>query len=74
MPKRIFYAMRRSVTSPAVRYPPDPRALFLLLMCVISGIPLVFANATPQSIVAQLDPPWIVAWGVMLVGGVGTTL
>jgi hypothetical protein len=62
------------LTSPAVRYPPDPRAIFLLAMCMVSGVPLVFANATPQSIVAQLDPPWVVAWGIMLTGGAGSTL
>ena len=74
MPKRMWYAARRSFTSPAVRYPPDPRAVFLLAMCVLSGVPLVFANATPQSIVAQLDPPWVVAWGIMLTGGAAVTL
>jgi hypothetical protein len=74
MPKRILYAVRRSVTAPAVRYPPDPRALFLLAMCVISGVPLVFADAAPRSVVANLDDPWVIAWGVMLVGGAGLTL
>ena len=69
MPKRILIRAVRNFTSPAVRYPPDPRALFLLGMCVVSGVPLVFADATPQSILAQMDTPWIVAWGVMLAGG-----
>lgn len=67
--------MRRSITAPAVRYPPDPRALFLLGMCVLSGFPLIFANATPQSIVAQIDDDWVViAWGLMLTGGALLTL
>lgn len=80
MPKRLWYAVRRSITAPAVRYPPDPRALFLLAMCVLSGVPLMFANATPQSVVAQLqDSPhggkaWVVVWGIMLTGGAALTL
>lgn len=74
MPKRILHAARRSITAPAVRYPPDPRALFLLVMCVISGVPLIFADAAPRSVVAQLDDPWVVAWGVLLVGGAAVTL
>jgi hypothetical protein len=74
MPKRILYAVRRSLTAPAVRYPPDPRALFLLAMCVVSGAPLIFADATPQSILARLDDPWVVVWGIMLTGGAAVTL
>lgn len=75
MPKRILYAVRRSLTSPAVRYPPDPRALFLLVMCVASGLPMVFADATPRSLKdADLDQVWIVIWGVMLSGGAALTL
>lgn len=69
MPKRIALAAIRGFNTPAVRYPPDPRALFLLAMCVVSGVPLIFANATPGSINAQLDLPMIIAWGVMLSGG-----
>lgn len=74
MPQRVWRAARRNFTAPAVRYPPDPRAVFLLIMCVISGFPLIFADATPQSIVSQLDDPLIVAWGVMLTGGALVTL
>ena len=74
MPQRVWRAARRSFTAPAVRYPPDPRALFLLVMCVISGVPLIFADATPQSIMSQLDDPLIVTWGVMLTGGALLTL
>lgn len=71
---RLYRRARRSFTAAAVRYPPDPRALFVLLMCVVSGVPLVFANATPQSILAQMDDVTIVAWGVMLTGGSLLTL
>lgn len=74
MRKLTELAIVRSFSAPAVRYPPDPRALFVLAMCVVSGVPLIFANATPQSIVAQLEAPYIVAWGIMLTGGAGLTL
>ena len=69
MPKRILHGVLRSFTAPAVRYPPDPRAMFILLLCVVVGVPLIFANATPGSITARLDQPWIITWGVMLSGG-----
>lgn len=69
MPERIVRALVRGISAPAVRYPPDPRALFILLLCVVVGIPLVFANATPGSIAAKLDPPWVITWGIMLSGG-----
>lgn len=69
MPERILRVLLRSFTTPAVRYPPDPRALFVLLLCVASGVPLIFANATPGTLEAKLDPPWVLAWGIMLSGG-----
>lgn len=74
MPKRIAVAALRNFRTPAVRYPPDPRALFVLLLCVVVGVPLIFANATPSSIASQLDAPLVVAWGVMLSGGSLLTL
>jgi hypothetical protein len=74
MPKRIVRRMIRSLNAPAHRYPPDPRALFVLLLCITSGVPLIFANATPGSIAARLDAPYVVAWGVMLTGGATLTL
>lgn len=69
MPKRLVRAVLRSFTAPAVRYPPDPRALFVLVLCVFVGGPLIFANATPGTIAAQLPTPAVVAWGIMLSGG-----
>jgi hypothetical protein len=74
VPKRIAIAAMRSFTTPAARYPADPRAIFVLSLCVISGLPLVFADATPGSIAAQLDRVWVVIWGVMLTVGALTTL
>lgn len=74
MPKRILHAAARSFTAPAVRYPPDPRALFVLALCVVVGFPLIFANATPGTIAAQLPLPWVIGWGIMLSGGSLLTL
>lgn len=73
MPK-LLMLLRAAFTTPAVRYPPDPRALFLLILLVIVGVPLIFANATPGTIASQLDAPWVVAWGVMLSGGSALSL
>lgn len=74
MPKRIAIKVARAFSTPAVRYPPDPRALFMLALCVVVGVPLIFANATPGTIASQLEDPWIIAWGVMLSGGSLLTL
>lgn len=74
MPKRVYLAALRSFRTPAARYPADPRAVFILVLSVVSGIPLVFADATPGSIDDQLDAPWVVIWGVMLTAGALTTL
>lgn len=74
MPKRIAFAALRSFTTPAARYPADPRAVFVLTLCVVSGVPLVFADATPGSIAAQLPRLMVVVWGAMLALGALTTL
>jgi hypothetical protein len=69
MPKRVALAAARTFTTPAARYPPDPRALFILSLCVFVGVPLIFANATPGTIAAKLDAVWVVVWGLMLSAG-----
>ncbi len=74
MPKRLYAGLVRSFRTPAARYPADPRAVFILALSVVSGVPLVFADATPGSIEEQLDPAWVVIWGVMLTAGALTTL
>lgn len=66
--------VHRAFAVPAARYPPDPRALFVLSLCVAVGIPLIFANATPGTIASKLDPPLIVVWGLMLSLGSLVTL
>lgn len=74
MPKRVYFAALRSFRTPAARYPADPRAIFILVLSVVSGVPLVFADATPGSIEDQLDAAWVVIWGIMLTIGALTTL
>lgn len=74
VPKRILFAALRSLKTPAARYPADPRAVFILMMCVVSGIPLLLGRATPGSINDQLDKPQVITWGVLLVLGASTTL
>lgn len=74
MPARVGRAVLRGLTVPAARHPPDPRAVFILSLCVVSGFPLIFAGATPGTIAAQLDKPFVVAWGIMLSAGALLTL
>lgn len=60
--------------TPASRYPPDPRAVFILSLCVVAGIPLVLGVSKPQSI-EELMPAWVVVvWGFNLVAGSVATL
>ena len=72
--KKASSAVARIFAIPAARYPPDPRALFVLSLCVIVGFPLIFADATPGTIAAQLDSTWVVIWGLMLSVGSLVTL
>ena len=69
MPKRVVRRLHSTFQAPAVRYPPDPRALFILALCVVSGLPLLIAGAVPGSIESQLDPFWVIVWGLMLTVG-----
>ena len=74
MPKRVLHMAQRSFRTPAARYPADPRAVFILTLCVFSGIPLVLGHATPGTINSQLDKYQVVTWGVLLVLGAACTL
>ncbi len=52
----------------------DPRAVFILLLCIVSGMPLVFGVVQPGSF-EELLPAWIIRlWGVSLVIGCLVTL
>lgn len=73
MPMRVVRRAVRNFGTPAARYPADPRAVFVLAACVVSGVASLTTGATPGSIQEQLDPVWIVAWGAMIgLGGLVT--
>ena len=58
----------------ATRYPTDPRAVFVLALAVVSGLPLILGVAEPGTMQALL-PKWaVILWGVALVVGSGMTL
>lgn len=64
----------RVLPKPASRYPADPRAVFILGLCVVVGLPLLFIGAEPGSLQA-LMPRWFIAgWGFFLVFGAGGSL
>lgn len=55
--------------NPASRYPADPRAVFVLALCIFAAVPLVFGVTDSESLETFL-PTWAVAlWGVLLLGG-----
>lgn len=59
---------------PASRHPIDPRALFVLVMALVSGLPLFFGVIEPGSIDEAL-PTWaVLAWAAALVVGAATSL
>lgn len=59
---------------PAARHPVDPRAVFVLVLCLVSGIPLLLGVTDPGSIERTL-PHWaLLLWGGGLVLGALTTL
>ena len=60
--------------APASRYPADPRTVFLLVLCVASGLPLLFGTVAPGSIAALLDRPLVIGWGLMLTVGAVVSL
>jgi hypothetical protein len=63
-----------SAFRPAARYPADPRAVFILLFSVFSGLTSLALSNGPQSLELVL-PYWAVAtWGVVLCLGSAITL
>lgn len=62
------------VFKPAARYPADPRAIFILMLSVFSGVTALAVEAAPDSLAALL-PHWgIVVWGILLCAGSVITL
>lgn len=59
---------------PAARYPADPRAVFILVLSVFSGLTALLLSVAPDSL-EQLLPEWAVAlWSVNLALGSATAL
>lgn len=59
----------RNLLRPAVRYPADPRAVFILALSVFSGVGTLLAQAGPGTLEAVL-PRWgVIVWGVTLALG-----
>lgn len=51
---------------PAARYPADPRALFILVLSVFSGITAFALRAAPRSL-EEVMPHWaVMTWGILL--------
>jgi len=58
---------------PAVRHPMDPRAVFVLGLCLVTGVPLLF-GASPEDM-DRLLPTWaVLVWALSLSVGAGVTL
>lgn len=52
----------------------DPRAVFILALCVVSGAPLILGAVEPGSLEELLNPIVIRLWGIALVLGALVTL
>lgn len=59
---------------PSLKTNTDPRAVFILTLCIVTGLPLIAGVVAPGSF-EQLLPSLIVRlWGISLVLGCGVTL
>lgn len=62
------------IFKPAARYPADPRAVFILVLSVFSGLTALALDAAPASLSALL-PTWaVIGWGILLALGSAVTL
>lgn len=58
----------------AIRGQTDPRAIFILALCVVSGTPLMLGAVEPGSMDALITPLIVRLWGISLVLGALVTL
>ncbi len=58
----------------SIRQQTDPRAVFILALCVVSGAPLILGAIQPGSMEELLNPIIVRLWGVSLVLGALVTL
>lgn len=71
---RILRPICRTLFSPASRFPADPRAVFILLLSVFSGLTTLLIDAGPGTLEA-LIPKWgVILWGALLLVGSAVTL
>lgn len=62
----------KNLIQPAVRYPADPRAVFILALSVFSGITTIAVEQGPETL-ESLMPRWgVITWGLSL--GLGSLL
>jgi hypothetical protein len=62
----------RNLFRPAVRYPADPRAVFILVLSVLSGITTMLVEQGPETLESVM-PRWsVIVWGLIL--GVGSLI
>jgi hypothetical protein len=57
-----------------IRSQTDPRAVFILTLCVVTGFPLIFAGVQPGSFEELLPSIIVRLWGISLVVGCLVTL
>lgn len=71
---QLRIALMTSLVQPAARSPVDPRAFFILVLCIPSGITLLLSPEEPPALQATL-PSWaIMLWAFSLGVGALVTL
>lgn len=72
--RRVMTSVASRTFKPAARYPADPRAVFILLLSVFSGLTALALSAAPDTLERAL-PEWAVTtWSIVLLTGSATTL
>lgn len=68
---RLIFRCRKSVPyADPLHAGRHPFQTYLLVLCVISGVPLVFERPPPALSIESLLPAWVaIGWGCALIGG-----
>lgn len=75
MPYRKLPRWRRAILTRAPRaLLEEPFEIFLALLCLLAGIPLLLGAPEPESLNRLLAPAVVKLWGIMLVIGSGAVL
>lgn len=65
----------RNFRTPAARYPADPRVVFILVACILSGLNFLAGAPAPGTVESQLDRGWVVVWAILIgLGGLVTLI